>query len=94
MSKEEPIDKEQIDFVNWPAGYPEDLANKVDNETTKARNKKKLISPDVPLVLVVGVLIGSIGGGWLAVLTAFFVGTWIGYLYLDWSNNRKSKKSI
>lgn len=57
-------------------------------EITKKRSEKK-ISPAVPLALVAGVLIATLGGPWIAVAVAFMIGIGCGFVLCDWWTGRR-----
>lgn len=64
----------------------ETLADK--KEIQKKRSEKKL-SPAVPLAIVAGVLIGSLGGCYLSVAVAFVLGIGGGFMLCDWWTGRR-----
>ena len=59
-------------------------------EITKKRSGKK-ISPAVPLAIVAGVLIATLGGPWIAVAAAFIIGIGGGFVLCDWWTGRRRK---
>jgi len=56
-------------------------------EISKTRSKKEIqkkISPAIPLAIVAGVLLATLGGPWIAVTAAFMLGIASGFLICNW----------